>query len=281
MKKISFLSLVALINAVFICFSCSNEENLSKSESESSIEQKFNLSKTSTVGHNIMLANMFNALKSNPIKVNGHLIDDEKALDDCINMFIDANKEICGVLTRSNEETFTDFRYLKTRISQNPALQNVGAQTRADADIKIPDYLNMFYNEFFKDDELDIDMLNNEILNVIKHVKKSYPNLTEEEEEGLYFVAGVTYNSAIYWQENADKWVDLLAQNPSVKTRGHWLWDGVTNGFKKWLKADSSGAMEVWVSNKIVGACSGGTALLAGAAVGSAVGAWENLPCWD
>jgi len=33
--------------------------------------------------------------------------------------------------------------------------------------------------------------------------------------------------------------------------------------------------------SKIAGVASNGTTLLAGAAVGSLVGAWNNLPCWD
>ena len=63
--------------------------------------------------------------------------------------------------------------------------------------------------------------------------------------------------------------------------RAHWLWEGVKNGVKKWAKADGGGALTVWSTNKLAGVASGGTALLAGAAVGSVVGAWDNLPLWD
>ena len=124
-----------------------------------------------------------------------------------------------------------------------------------------------------------MDSLNDEILSVIEKVTLSYPKLTDEELDGLFFVAGVTYNSCIYWYNNSDKWVETLA--PKQRTRSCWLWDGVKNGVKKWAKADGGGALEVWTANKLLGIASGGTALLAGAAAGSVVGAWDNLPIWD
>lgn len=89
----------------------------------------------------------------------------------------------------------------------------------------------------------------------------------------------MAYNSCVYWYNNADKWIEVLTNNQ--KARSSWLWDGVKNGVKKWAKADGGGAIKVWIANKIAGVASGGTALLAGAAVGSVVGAWNNLPLWD
>lgn len=41
-----------------------------------------------------MLDNFYNLLKENPISVNRNILNDENALDSCINLFIIANKGI-------------------------------------------------------------------------------------------------------------------------------------------------------------------------------------------
>lgn len=283
MKRNKILSFVTFLNVVLICFSCSEcEEKEYGLESESPIEQRFNMSKASTIGHNVMLENMYEALKKNPVKVKGHLINNEKELDAYINLFIDANKEAFGITTRGGNNVIADFAYLKKTVVRNLAFRDISNQTRAVEKIETPDYLIMFYNEFFKSEELEINKLNEEILSDINKVMNAYPNLTVEEIDGLSFVAGVTYNSCIYWYENADEWVYLLDPSVSNSRRGYgWIWDGVKNGAKKWAKADSSGAIEAWAMNKVAGVASSGMTVLTGAAVGSAIGAWENLPVWD
>jgi len=283
MKKTNLTILVALFNVIlFFSFCSNNEENSNNSNSTFSIEQRFNLSKVLTIGHNTMLVNMYETLKENPIMVNGHLLDHENELDACIDLFVKANKDICRTTTRGVDGVSIDPEYLKVMVLQNFVLKNNRNQTRTDEEIQIPDFMMLFYNDFFKSDDLEISNLNDEILFSIRKVMNAYPNLTEEEIDGLFFVAGVTYNSCIYWFENADKWVCLLNQNALNRTRAYeWLWDGVKNGVKKWAKADSSGAIEAWLANKVASVTSGGMTLLGGAAIGSAIGAWDNLPVWD
>lgn len=228
-----------------------------------------------------MLDNFYNSLKKNPISVNRNILNDEKALDSCINLFIIANKGINldnKPNTRVSNGNFPSSSFLKECIVDNYAFKGKTRGTSEKGEKK-PAYLTMFYDEFFNSKKLDIDNLDNEILVVIEQVKSSYPNLTKEELDGLFFVAGITYNSCIYWHNNSDKWVSILTDRKD--TRAHWLWEGVKNGVKKWAKADGGGALTVWSTNKLAGVASGGTALLAGAAVGSVVGAWDNLPLWD
>ncbi len=64
-----------------------------------------------------------------------------------------------------------------------------------------------FYDDFFNSKKLDIANLDNEILVVIEQVKSSFPNLTKEELDGLFFVAGITYNSCIYSHNNSNKFL--------------------------------------------------------------------------
>lgn len=61
---IGFLSLFFLA----VCYSCSNNESgfEEKSNEKSLIEQKFNASKFNTIGHNVMLESVYNALEKKP-----------------------------------------------------------------------------------------------------------------------------------------------------------------------------------------------------------------------
>ena len=76
----------------------------------------------------------------------------------------------------------------------------------------------MFYNEFFNNEDIIRDSLEDEILKTINKVMASYPNLTDEEIDGLFFVAGVTYNSCVYWYENSDKWISVLLHSRPLNT---------------------------------------------------------------
>lgn len=280
MKKSNFFMSVLAIAIAVVFNSCSENENIGDGHSPSSIEQKFNASKISTLGHNVMLENMYTALVDNPIKVKGRIYENEKELDACICLFVEANKEYANdCITRTSNVQSLEFSYLKGMVLGNRAFADSNLGTRGSVDgIEDPEFLNLFYEEFFEAESLDINNLDSEILECIDKVMIAYPNLSEEEQEGLAFVAGVVYNSCIYWNENAEKWEKLLSDNKM--TRG-WLWDGIKNGTKKWAKSDGGGAISAWGNCKIAGVASCGTVLLAGAAVGSAVGAWDNLPCWD
>lgn len=281
---IGFLSLFFLA----VCYSCSNNESgfEEKSNEKSLIEQKFNASKFNTIGHNVMLESVYNALEKKPDAISASPLRSEMLLDSCLNLFVAANKDFAfseriGASTRGSS-AFPSFSFLKKCILGNCALNDANKLTRSSHEdaIKQPEFLMMFYNEFFNNEDIIRDSLEDEILKTINKVMASYPNLTDEEIDGLFFVAGVTYNSCVYWYENSDKWISVLLHNQKQKTRG-WLWDGVKNGTKKWAKADGAGALRAWAMSSIAGVASNGTTLLAGAAVGSLVGAWNNLPYWD
>ena len=281
MKKNSYLSILLILCSFGLCSSCSNDDIKTEVSKQSSLAEQLNKSKLATIGHNIMLENFYNLLKKNPISVNKNVLNSEKALDSCINLFIIANKSFNldnKTNTRVSNEDFPTSSFLKECIVDNYAFKDKTRGISENGE-KIPAYLIKFYDDFFNSKTLDIDNLDNEILVVIEQVKSSFPNLTKEELDGLFFVAGITYNSCIYWHNNSNKWMSMLTDRKD--TRAHWLWEGVKNGVKKWAKADGGGALKVWTVNKIAGLSSGGTALLAGAAVGSAVGAWNNLPVWD
>lgn len=270
---------------ITICFSCSqNEEMVENTKYSSSMQEIFNASKSSTELHNDMLENMYGTLVANHVNFKNNLVKDEKELDSCIQLFVAANKAIMTdvVNTRSRGERDNTVSFLKLAVLDNPAFVGVGKATRSNLEQEeYPDFLLLFYNDFFKSDSLEIDELDDEVLKSIHKVMDKYPSLTEEELSGLMFVAGVTYNSCLYWYENAEKWIKAFNLKAKAQTRANWLWDGVKNGVKKWAKADGGGALRVWTANKIAGIVSGGTALLGGAAVGSVVGAWKNLPIWD
>jgi len=265
--------------------SCSNNniETGKMPNSTELIEQKLYESEMATIGHNIMLNNLYLSLKKKPISVNRNIMHDDTALDSCISLFISANKDVFleQTITRGKSNLTLTHSFLKECVNGDFALNESNSSTRVtpENEKEIPAFLLMFYNEFFNSEEVSIDHLNEEILTTVEKVKKVYPNLTSDELEGLLFVAGVTYNSCIYWYNNSGKWVSLLTQKQ--ETRSNWLWTGVKNEVKKWAKADGGGAIKVWTANKLAGVASGGAALLAGAAIGSAVGAWNNLPIWD
>lgn len=276
MKTIKLnIILIVLLTALY---SCSDNEATEQVKTIAPIEQSFNASIVSTSAHNTMLENMYNVLQYNPNNINKNLEPNE-VLDETINLFLDANKKLINDnLTRGGSECdIVDFSCLKDMILRNKLL-NLRNVTRASNDIDFPDYLIQFYNLFFENEELDINNLHEEIITDINFVLKENPDLSDEEIDGLFFVAGVTFNSCEYWYENAESWIELFSEEP--KTRGVW-WDAVKSGTKKWAKADSSGAIAAFIGNEVLCFTTGGLAILAGAATSSAVGAWENLPFWD
>lgn len=286
MKKNNIFYIFLSICLLGIYSSCSNNdfETEKTSGQQSLIEQKLNENILVTIGHNVMLDNFYTSLKKKPISVNKNILNDETALDSCIDLFITANGNYNldnKAMTRGCNVSFPSSSFLKECIFENYALKDNYKLTRGTYENagETPAYLAMFYDEFFNSKEVDMNSLDHEIITAIEKVKSSYPNLTNEELDGLFFVAGITYNSCVYWYDNSDKWVATLTQRQG--TRSNWFWEGVKNGVKKWAKADGGGAIKVWTANRIAGVASAGTALLAGAAVGSAVGAWNNLPCWD
>ena len=272
MKKFLFLIMVSFV------VSCTNEDcalNVNTTL-EMKVENEYAKSKLSTVAHNEMLETTLDFLRCHPIKSDRNIIQDGKKIDECVSLFFDANQNsFTKVKTRAKEENQITKNELRTILLGNQYLfNNQTCNTRGVQEVEYPEYLVLFYNDFFKSDSLKVETLDLDIKLSIKKVLESYPDLTENEIKALAFVAGITYNSCQYWNENAEKWIEIVAGEPYLKTRSNWLWSGVKNGVKKWAKADSSGAISGVVASRTwMGA-------LAGAAVGSMIGAWENLPMW-
>ena len=111
MKKSNFLSILLVAITATISYSCSNNEDIENAlKVLPSVEQKFNASKISTIEHNVMLENTYSLLKEKSLKVKGRLIDNEKDLDSCINLFMDANQNVIpSVGTRSGNEKSYGF----------------------------------------------------------------------------------------------------------------------------------------------------------------------------
>ena len=116
------------------------------------VKQRFEESKFATVGHNVMLANFYSSLKKHPVSVNKNILDDEKALDSCINIFIAANVGFENEnMTRNSSVSFPSFSFLKRSVLDNYAIKRRSKSTRAfsESNIEYPSYLIMFYDEFF------------------------------------------------------------------------------------------------------------------------------------
>ena len=185
---------ILLVMQVILCpllCSCSTNECLDLYEGEEIVKQ-FNEAKISTSAHNTMLENTYASIVESPINLQKASIEDENELNAFVCRFMESNREFVPFTS----ETF----------------------------------MNMFLDSFFNGadfDEVDVDKLNEELLGDIKGVLQIYPDLTEEEVGGLLFVAGVTYNSCVYWSENSEKWEKKLV---GTETRANPLWEGVKNG---------------------------------------------------
>lgn len=269
---------ILLVMQAILCpllCSCSNNECLDLYEGEEIVKQ-FNEAKISTSAHNTMLENTYASIVESPINLQKASIEDEDELNAFVCRFMKSNREFVPFTseTRGNIEENSTFLFLKQVVLQS----NTKARTRLpdSREMEMPSFMNMFLDSFFNGvdfDEVDVDKLNEELLGDIKGVLQIYPDLTEEEVGGLLFVAGVTYNSCIYWSENSEKWEKKLV---GTETRANPLWEGVKNGVKKWAYADGSGAAQAWLANELMGVATAGMSVLAGAAVGSAWGAIEN-----
>lgn len=240
---LSVLLVMQVILFPLLC-SCSNNESLSLCEEEEIVKQ-FNEAKVSTNIHNTMLENTYASIVENPIDLQRTSLKNEDELNTFVCRFMNSNRNFIPFTseTRGNMEEDCTFLFLKQVILQT----NMEARTRLSnsREMAIPSFMSMFIDSFFNGedfDEVDVDNLNEELLKDIKEVLQKYPNLTKEEVDGLLFVAGVTYNSCVYWSENSEKWEKELV---GTETRANPLWEGVKNGVKKWAYADGSGAKRI------------------------------------
>ncbi len=157
------------------------------------------------------------------------------SLDSCINLFITANNGTLRYndIVMRDKNDFPSFSFLKGCVNDNVVLKKdyKSTKTLSENNKDIPNYLSMFFDEFFTVEDVDMNNLDNEIIMAIEKVESSYPYLTNDELDGLFFVAGITYNSCEYWYEKSDKWTELLCRKKP--TNSNWLWTGVKNGVKK------------------------------------------------
>ena len=125
MKKNSFFCILLILCSLGLYSSCSNDDIKTEEQpNQSSLAEQLNKSKLTTIEHNIMLDNFYNSLKKNPISVNRNILNDEKALDSCINLFIIANKGINldnKPNTRVSNGNFPSSSFLKECIVDNYA----------------------------------------------------------------------------------------------------------------------------------------------------------------
>lgn len=118
-------------------------------------------------------------------------------LDSCLNLFVAANKDFAfseriGASTRGSS-AFPSFSFLKKCILGNCALNDANKLTRSSHEdaIKQPEFLMVFYNEFFNNEDVIRDSLEDEILKTINKVMASYPNLTDERFTGFSLLQGL------------------------------------------------------------------------------------------
>ncbi|EJW97630.1 hypothetical protein EVA_14263 [gut metagenome] len=143
------------------------------------------------------------------------------------------------------------------------------------------EYLEMFCEEFYNidNDKLTPNNVDDLIKSILGKVTIQYPNLSREQMEKLAFVSSLTYNSYNYWYEHAIDWYNNLREGVDLQTRSIWddLWGAVKSGTKKWAYADSKGAVAAVTGAGLLGNAVAPATALAGAAVGSTIGAIENF----
>lgn len=275
MKKLLLLFITAVVLSLFL--SCSDDEKsgAENKRSEPLLEAAYKKSKDFTKTHNLMLDYHYHYLVNNGLEDRMSIINDEKKLDKYIEGFAESIEPLLtkNNATRSVQNHQITFSEIKQMALSNDALFK-NPTIRSSNDSKKFEYLDLFCDEFYGIDELEMEELDAQIEFSLHKVLSSYPNLNEKEIELLFFVAGVTYNSCVYWNENLDKWIDIFSDNQS--TRGAFG-DAVKSGTKKWAYADSKGAVAAGTVSWIVTGAMGGMNLLAGAAVGSTIGAIENF----
>lgn len=266
---------------LFIAMSCSDENEIFTSESESlpPIQIAYEQSKELTFIHNEMLDEFYKQALLDKLKFSKPLPDED--VEQFVNQFVySIDKQ--SIITRSLEQNRAIDANQVIKITQmNDAFRFSKALHTRNTELADVMYLDMFCDEFYniESKEISIENVDLVIKSILDNVMMKYPDLSNEQMEKLAFVSSLTYNSYNYWYENAADWYINLKADEGRQTRGVWkdLWGAVKSGTKKWAYADSKGAVAAMSGAGLLGNAVAPATALAGAAVGSTIGAIENF----
>lgn len=278
MKIRNIISLICFFAAI----SCSNENEIFAPEREnlSLIQAAYEQSKEITLVHNEMLNDFYQYAISNNIKFDKPISNEE--IEIFVTQFVNSiDKQ--PTLTRSKELNGTidvnaviKITLMNEAIGVSPPLQH--ARNKGSIDFA---YLDMFCDEFYNidSDDITLENLDSIIKSILEKIVIEYPYLSKEQIEKLAFVSSITYNSYNYWYNYAMEWIMNLKEGEEPQTRGVWgsLWGAVKSGTQKWAYADTKGAVSAMAGAGLLGNAIAPATALAGAAVGSTIGAIENF----
>lgn len=274
-----FKNIISLL-FVFIIISCSNENEVltPNSESLSQMQALYEDSKELTLVHNEMLDDFYKQALLSGIKFGKPLSDAE------MNQFV--AQFVCMIEQSAVTRSVTwnndiDVNQVIKITQMNDAIGNIGTLHTRSEDLVDVAYLEMFCEEFYDiaNKEITYENVNDLIKAILGKVMIQYPNLSDEQMEKLAFVSSLTYNSYNYWYNHAIDWYSNLKESKELQTRGIWgdLWKAVKSGAEKWAYADSKGAVAAMAGAGLLGNAVAPATALAGAAVGSTIGAIENF----
>ncbi len=262
---------VLLLIAIIFMASCSKDLEVKNPDVpvRNFLLESYETNKDFGVLHNTMLDNHYHYLKGEDFKIKKSVVNEEGELDNYIHSFIASNREL--LVENGEFRSFGGddeiFSKIKEMAYENKALfGNLRSSTNSDKNLE---YLEYFCDEFYKTEISILTDVDLRIKETFKKVSLKYPNLSNEDLSKLSFVAGVTYNSCMYWKDNSHKWTNLSGEN-NEEFRSIW------GSIGKWAYADTKGAIGAFAVSWYLTGAAGGMNLLAGAAVGSTIGAVEN-----
>lgn len=257
---------------------CSSEETINQVQEDSKIQVQYENNKSITSIHNDMLTAFYNDAVSKGVKFESPVLWED--VDGFVTSFATSIKgNLAATKTVNNEEP--DIAAIISITKTNDALFSTRRSTRSIENTE-HDYLYKFCELFYaiEDSCLNKGNVDVYIKNILSEIDQTYPNMSAAQVENLAFVSSLTYNSYIYWYDHAIEWYENLNNNtePTI-TRGVWsdLWGAVKSGTKKWAYADTKGAVSACAGSGIIGKAVAPVTALAGAAVGSTIGAVENM----
>lgn len=278
MRIKNIISLLCL----FIAMSCSNENDIFTPESESltAMQAIYEQSKELTLVHNEMLDVFYKQALSDKLKFSQPLCDEK--VEWFITRFVNSINKQSTIARSGKLSEIIDVSQVIKITQLNDVIGNSKAllSTRSRELVDIA-YLEMFCDEFYGVDgeNVTIENVDSVIKSILEKVMKKYPDLSNEQMEKLAFVSSLTYNSYNYWYNYAVDWYLNLKEGEGVQTRSIWgdLWGAVKSGTQKWVYADSRGAVAAMAGTGLLGNTVAPATALAGAAVGSTMGAIENF----
>lgn len=265
---------------VFFAISCSNENEVfaPNNESFSQMQSLYEDSKELTLIHNEMLDDFYKQTLSNGLKFSKPLSDEE--MSQFVTQFVSMIEQPTATRSVTWNDAIDVNQVIKIN-QMNDAISNLGALHARSENLEDIAYLEMFCEEFYNIDSEKItpENVDDLIKTILGKVTIQYPNLSDARMEKLAFVSSLTYNSYNYWYNHAVDWYSNLKESRDLHTRGVWsdLWGAVKSGTQKWVYADSKGAVSAMAGTGLLGNAVAPATALAGAAVGSTIGAIENF----